>query len=137
MARRTLTIVVAHHNENLEWLEGVAKDCIVYAKGSPPASNLNLTVHHLPNIGREGHTYLHHIITNYDHLADVTLFVQGRIDDHVAWSIHDMKAACMQLEERRLSLSPQRTSFRQSLFVSMSGVAFAGIYTNVWHHGLL
>lgn len=29
----------------------------------------------LPNVGREGHTYLHHIIHNWDRLADVTAFV--------------------------------------------------------------
>ncbi|ORY34129.1 hypothetical protein BCR33DRAFT_791192 [Rhizoclosmatium globosum] len=31
----------------------------------------------LENVGREGHTYLHHIITHYDNLADHTLFMQG------------------------------------------------------------
>jgi hypothetical protein len=31
----------------------------------------------LPNIGREGHTYLYHIINNYENLADCNIFVQG------------------------------------------------------------
>lgn len=31
----------------------------------------------LPNVGREGHTFIHHIVTRYDRLADVTLFVNG------------------------------------------------------------
>lgn len=31
----------------------------------------------LPNIGRESHTYLYHIIKNYNNLADFTTFVQG------------------------------------------------------------
>lgn len=36
----------------------------------------------LPNVGREGHAYLFHIINNYHNLADITFFLQGRIEDH-------------------------------------------------------
>lgn len=32
---------------------------------------------HLPNIGREAHTYLYHIIHNYDKLADINIFTQA------------------------------------------------------------
>jgi len=31
----------------------------------------------LPNVGREGHTYLHHIVNNYENLADWTVFSQA------------------------------------------------------------
>lgn len=31
----------------------------------------------LPNVGREAHTYLHHLTERYHSLADVTLFVMG------------------------------------------------------------
>lgn len=37
----------------------------------------------LENVGRETHTYLHYIITNYDNLPDVIVFTQGRILDHI------------------------------------------------------
>lgn len=37
----------------------------------------------LPNVGRESHTYLHHIIENYDNLADFTTFVQGNPKPHL------------------------------------------------------
>lgn len=30
---------------------------------------------HLPNVGREGHTYLEHLVHAYDELADVTVFI--------------------------------------------------------------
>lgn len=36
----------------------------------------------LPNIGREGHTYLYYIINNYDNLADEILFSQYDPLDH-------------------------------------------------------
>jgi len=35
----------------------------------------------IPNIGREGATYLHHIITEWDNLAKHTMFIQGRVHD--------------------------------------------------------
>lgn len=41
---------------------------------------LNATVVGMrPNIGREGETYLHHILTQYDHLAAHTLFIQAHV----------------------------------------------------------
>ena len=44
-------------------------------------SNLNLPANYkiikLPNIGRESHTYLYHIVNNYNQLADRVLFLQG------------------------------------------------------------
>lgn len=35
----------------------------------------------LPNRGREGHSYLHHIVENYDNLADITIFLPGSCMD--------------------------------------------------------
>jgi hypothetical protein len=37
----------------------------------------------LPNVGREAHAYLHHIVGRYDTLADITVFAQGKPFDHV------------------------------------------------------
>lgn len=67
-------IVVAHYKEDLSWLEKIPRGWLVklYHKdesyGGP---------NKLPNIGHETHTFLHHIIENYENLADVTAFVQG------------------------------------------------------------
>ena len=79
-----LEIVVAHYNEDLRWLEGRGHEAVVYTKGGQnlPYSVVPRQVA-LPNIGRESHTYLHHIVKNYHNLADVTLFSQGRIEDSV------------------------------------------------------
>ncbi|SMY27766.1 unnamed protein product [Zymoseptoria tritici ST99CH_1A5] len=43
-------------------------------------SRVNVSFHTLENIGREGDTYLHHILTNWDHLATHTLFAQAEPD---------------------------------------------------------
>ena len=37
----------------------------------------------LPNRGREAGTWLHHIVSNYDRLADRTVFMQGDPFDHL------------------------------------------------------
>ncbi|KAI4153491.1 MAG: hypothetical protein L6R39_001558 [Caloplaca ligustica] len=93
-------IVVSHYNEDLSWLKQHNNECCIYSKGgSKNTPELPFTFTPLPNIGREGHTFLHHIVSQYDKLADVTLFVQGRIDDHVDLTLDEMK-------ERAMSVSP-------------------------------
>jgi hypothetical protein len=70
-------------------------------RGSLAAGALSSTAHavveeHLPNLGREGDTYLHHILKHFDKIDNdndnvrndddggvVTLFLQGKIEDHV------------------------------------------------------
>jgi hypothetical protein len=67
-------LVVARYNEDLIWLSKVNnKKITIYNKGN----NINYNNIKLPNIGRESHTYLTHIIKNYDNLADITIFTQG------------------------------------------------------------
>ncbi|KAL9021232.1 MAG: hypothetical protein Q9185_001633 [Variospora sp. 1 TL-2023] len=89
-------IVVSHYNEDLSWLKSHSSECCVYSKGGPKnAPNPPLAFTPLPNIGREGHTFLYHIANHYDKLAAVTLFVQGRIDDHVDLTLDEMKKRAM------------------------------------------
>ena len=76
--RKTLEIVIARYKENLDWLKKIKKSkdikITVYNKGP---NDINIPFIPLPNIGRESHTYLYHIINNYDNLADQTVFCQG------------------------------------------------------------
>ena len=69
-------IVVARYNEDLLWLKDVPKDIkiTIYNKGKDDISYPYIS---LPNIGRESHTYMYHIVNNYDNLADMTIFCQG------------------------------------------------------------
>lgn len=80
-----LELVVARHNEDLSWLRRVPSQFLVtvYDKGGESSGP-----YHLPNIGREAHTYLHHIAERYDRLAGLTVFVQGHPFDH-APDLHD------------------------------------------------
>lgn len=74
-----LEIVIARYREDIRYFKHlpIQSRIIVYNKG--PIMKLPMNVHQmmLPNIGREAHTYLYHIIENYDNLADVTLFLLG------------------------------------------------------------
>jgi hypothetical protein len=71
-------IVVARYNENLDWLKKIKKSkdlkITVYNKGK---DDIDVPFIKLQNVGRESHTYLYHIINNYHHLADQTIFCQG------------------------------------------------------------
>ena len=70
--------VVSQYNENLNWLARMANHSHIYHKGTEVIPHFEYRQwDKLPNIGREGHTYLHHIINNYDYLANVTVFLQG------------------------------------------------------------
>jgi hypothetical protein len=76
-----LQIVIAHYNESLDWLKPYTQNCNIYSKGEPAPPS---PYHHsqiLPNIGRETHTYLTYIVTNYTSLPPHLLFLQGNIHD--------------------------------------------------------
>lgn len=72
-------LVVSRYKENVDWINKINKEnakIIVYNKYE--GSN------RLPNIGRESHTYLHHIINNYYNLPDFLIFSQGNPFAHGA-----------------------------------------------------
>lgn len=102
-----LEIVVAHYNEDLSWLDDDVKACTIYSKGGEKnaPSSPHIT---LPNIGREGHTFLHHIIDRYDSLADVTLFLQGRVDDHFSITFDEVKDRAKKTEPGQVTTFPYR-----------------------------
>jgi len=87
--KKKFQMVVARYNENLEWLLPFKDICIIYNKGNNDIILNKFNSISLPNYGRESHTYLYHIITNYDCLADKTIFFQGKINDHKILSMEE------------------------------------------------
>lgn len=68
-------LVIARYNENIDWIPtDIDWKLTVYNKQS--GTNL------LPNVGRESHTYFHHIVHNYNALADWTIFTQAAPAEH-------------------------------------------------------
>jgi hypothetical protein len=84
-----LELVVARHSEDTSWLRRVppAFRITVYDKGDGSSGGRTL-----PNIGREAHTYLHHLATRHEALARTTVFVQGHPFDHAPDLHHRLRA---------------------------------------------
>ena len=82
----SIELVVARYNESLDWINTNPYNkypVIVYNKGTnsdfiKPTKLKDVVP--VKNVGRCDHTYLYHIIQNYDNLADITVFLPGSID---------------------------------------------------------
>jgi|LakMenE01Jun11ns_1017448.scaffolds.fasta_scaffold9659691_2 hypothetical protein len=69
-------LVLARYKEDISWCNQIF-GCKITVYNKFQGCNL------LPNIGYEAHTYLHHIVANYDSLADVTVFSQASLHGHI------------------------------------------------------
>ena len=94
-------LVISRYNEDLHWLDESLLDPIakitIYNKGQNNTFKMTDKVHNvlrLENMGRESHTYLYHVIRNYDNLADMTIFLPGSMENKFKWgklcSVFDM-----------------------------------------------
>lgn len=78
---QTCLMVIAAYKEDLTWLQEFNHvPQLVYSKHNDTnvANSVlspNVKCMTLPNVGRCDHTYLHHIVSNYNDLADVTIFL--------------------------------------------------------------
>lgn len=81
-------IVISRYNEDISWVKKISREDIeifIYNKGEKIEEEFteDIKVLNLENIGRESHTYLHHIINNYGNFPEKIIFTQGHPDDHV------------------------------------------------------
>ncbi len=69
--------IIARYKENLDWMNLLACESIVYNKG--PSLNRRKNVVELHNLGRESQTYLEFIVSNYDNIRpqNTYVFLQG------------------------------------------------------------
>ena len=70
-----MKLVISRYKEDLGWEEPYTN--VVYNKGESLPNTISL-----PNVGREGHTYIYHILSTYENLDDYTVFLQGNPFDH-------------------------------------------------------
>jgi hypothetical protein len=86
-----MELIVARYNENIDWIKENNLNSItsLYCKGRTDDVDVGIykKVKYLPNVGREGHTYFHHIIENYDNLSDLNIFVQANPFDHCSGAL--------------------------------------------------
>lgn len=77
-------VVVAKYKEDISWTKEFKNSKLfIYDKSGEDNGYINL-----PNIGREAHTYLYHIINNYDNLSDYVCFLQGNPYDGVKGNLN-------------------------------------------------
>jgi hypothetical protein len=77
------SIVVHYNSTDFESLILHLKGRVVVYDKSGKYENPTCSVVKIPNEGREGATYLHHIIDRYDSLAESTVFLQDDTDNHI------------------------------------------------------
>ena len=79
-----MKIVIARYNEDIHWILPMIEYVVVYNKGKDDLDYIPQDkIIKCENIGREGHTYIKHILDNYDNLDDHTFFLQGKVHDHI------------------------------------------------------
>lgn len=76
-------VVVCRCGEDLGWTRNLPRSThlTIYEKTPPSSAPWPGSVR-LPNLGREAHAWLHHLVERYDSLADWTVFAQGHPFDH-------------------------------------------------------
>lgn len=92
----TIGLIIARYNESIKWLNDMTirfDQIYVYNKGSDSETDClkdinneiktRITYKNLPNVGKEGHTYLWHMINNRDHLENDLIFTQANPFDHL------------------------------------------------------
>eukprot|EP00494_Astrolonche_serrata_P033528 UN33797 len=73
--KTNIEIVLARYDESVYWNRMYEDITTVYNKGSYLEGD---NVIELENVGREGHTFLTHVVRNWDNLADWTIFSQAQ-----------------------------------------------------------
>ena len=97
---KSVDLIVSRYNEKLLWLDTYKENGLryiqIYNKSTKPIecpkienSTTQCKVHTIPNVGVCDHTYLYHIVHNYDTLADVTIFTPGSGDNDYKKDILD------------------------------------------------
>ena len=95
--RPQFDVVIAHHSEepyyikvwtdslrSIPFVQELGMRIIIYTKGSMELAAVKEAswadeVIQLPNVGREGGTYLHHLLSEYDDPPQFTLFAQAKL----------------------------------------------------------
>lgn len=99
---------------------------------------------HLPNVGREGHSYLWYVAHNYDSLASTTVFINGGFESkpHAKFAVHKIfnvlisdsadvrkKGEMFYCDERETSWTDTATIFMQTQNCSVVE-EYCGVDTN-------
>jgi len=113
--KKKIQVVVSRYNEELDFLfdhRFKKYDIVCYNKGiNEPKSGYpnNCTVIRLTNVGRCDHTYLYHIITNYNNLHDVTIFLPASCT--MTEKVHLFNSVINEVEKTNDTVLTHRSNF--------------------------
>jgi hypothetical protein len=98
-------LVVSRFRENVDWV-----DCFgtytIYNKGRDDlAARHRANSVKLPNVGREAHSYIHHIVENYDRLEDIMIFSQGGYRAHAHFEPQEFLRRALDLGDLGFSVN--------------------------------
>jgi len=111
MSDPSYRLVVARFREDVEWVDAF-ENYTIYNKGRDDlASRHRANSVRLINVGREAHSYIHHIVENYDRLEDIIVFSQGNYRDHVACDPAEFRRRVLDLGELGFSANIGRMGF--------------------------
>lgn len=100
------SLIISRYDEDTSWLKNYKNfKIIVYNKGNVIPEQNNFIINNIPNIGREAHTWLYHIVKNYNNLDEYNLFLQGRIDDLGCMAYKDLNQYKKELKKNEFSVS--------------------------------
>lgn len=80
---RRPTLVIAYYNEDLSWMKDFNLDIFnveIYMKYHKNPVSPDYKCISLPNVGRDGGSYLSYIVTNYHNLPNIVLFTTGGVN---------------------------------------------------------
>ena len=101
-------IVISRYNEHLDWINTEPFNeypIIVYNKGTNnnflKSDNIKEIID-VPNVGKIDHTILYHVISHYDNLADITIFLPG--STNMSNKIEKAKEIISEVKKRKTSV---------------------------------
>ena len=83
--KQDVELVIAHYDDDLSWTDALKPLCTIYTKGTPSRAGAIA----LPNVSREQHAFVAHILRNYDRLSlsARTVFMHGDWVDHRSYVV--------------------------------------------------
>lgn len=143
-------MVIARFKETLPWLPIYARykfrNIYVYNKNQnendKTSKDLNCTLNtkecikiNLKNEGRCDHTYLYHIVNNYNDLADVTIFTKGSSDmqreskklSFTVRKVFETKNTVLSVEEHPIAIHIQAGTFKLDEYKASHPANYSGM----------
>ena len=95
MDQGRIQAVISRYREDAAWADALGWPALVYDKSGSPGPLA------LPNVGRETHTYLHHILAHYPDFPEYAVFLQADPFEHLETPTPDgLRVAVEQAVER-------------------------------------